>query len=424
MNKCIAIILMVISVSCLSIYAQDAQDNIGNVNNKNETDENTATNDKMKVKDEDGNILMEVTDEGNGGSIYLKPNPLISSPADKLYNIGSTLYWNGSAIGTAGSAGGWTDDGSVVRLSLSTDKVGIGTTSPSSLLSVGGNGNNFAIISAVAADYQVGLYSIASGTASTGIYGESAEGNAIEGYTAGNSRGGYFSAGGSSGIGVFGEAPITGWAGWFAGRGYFSDNVGIGSTTPSDKLSINQNTDAFVGISISNTNTSSNSSEGIYFNNEDGSIAGIRLYDDDHIFSSQMRVFNNRTNGSIHFFSENGKLVLDKTGNLSVYSGDILTQGTNSFHTGGDEAALFLGDNFNHIKAVHGFGIKIGVFGVVNSAISIKAGSGNVGIGTESPNSKLSIVGLSEYADNAAALSAGLTEGDLYRTGDILKIVH
>jgi len=122
--------------------------------------------------------------------------------------------------------------------------------------------------------------------------------------------------------------------------------------------------------------------------------------------------------------SENGKLVLDKTGNLAVYSGDILTQGTNSFLTGGNEAALFLGDNFNHIKAVYGFGIKIGVFGVVNSAISIKAGSGNVGIGTESPNSKLSIVGLSEYADNASALSAGLTEGDLYRTGDILKIVH
>jgi hypothetical protein len=29
-----------------------------------------------------------------------------------------------------------------------------------------------------------------------------------------------------------------------------------------------------------------------------------------------------------------------------------------------------------------------------------------------------------EYADNAAAVSGGLTTGDLYRTGDILKIVH
>jgi hypothetical protein len=34
------------------------------------------------------------------------------------------------------------------------------------------------------------------------------------------------------------------------------------------------------------------------------------------------------------------------------------------------------------------------------------------------------ITGVSEYANNAAALSAGLTIGDVYRTGDDLKIVH
>ena len=50
--------------------------------------------------------------------------------------------------------------------------------------------------------------------------------------------------------------------------------------------------------------------------------------------------------------------------------------------------------------------------------------NGKVGIGTSAPGSKLSIVGLSEYTDNAAALAAGLTVGDLYRTGDLLKIVH
>lgn len=34
------------------------------------------------------------------------------------------------------------------------------------------------------------------------------------------------------------------------------------------------------------------------------------------------------------------------------------------------------------------------------------------------------ITGLSEYVDNAAALLAGKSAGDLYRTGDVLKIVH
>ena len=31
---------------------------------------------------------------------------------------------------------------------------------------------------------------------------------------------------------------------------------------------------------------------------------------------------------------------------------------------------------------------------------------------------------VAEHADNAAALSAGLTIGDFYRTGDFLKVVH
>jgi hypothetical protein len=31
---------------------------------------------------------------------------------------------------------------------------------------------------------------------------------------------------------------------------------------------------------------------------------------------------------------------------------------------------------------------------------------------------------LPEYADNAAALAGGLTVGQVYRTGDFLKVVH
>ncbi len=56
--------------------------------------------------------------------------------------------------------------------------------------------------------------------------------------------------------------------------------------------------------------------------------------------------------------------------------------------------------------------------------------NGNVGVGTLTPTSRLHvsgqtrISGMLEYADNAAALSGGLTVGMLYRTGDLLKIVH
>jgi hypothetical protein len=50
--------------------------------------------------------------------------------------------------------------------------------------------------------------------------------------------------------------------------------------------------------------------------------------------------------------------------------------------------------------------------------------SGNVGIGTTNAISKLQVVGLVEYTDNSSAITAGLTVGAFYRTGDILKIVH
>ena len=42
----------------------------------------------------------------------------------------------------------------------------------------------------------------------------------------------------------------------------------------------------------------------------------------------------------------------------------------------------------------------------------------------ETTNTGIKITGVSEYADNTAAIAGGLTTGDVYRTGDLLKIVH
>ncbi len=85
---------------------------------------------KMTVKDTDAHVLMEVNDEGDVGSITLPSGSAPDTPTYKLYNVSGTLWWNGSALGTAGNAGGWTDDGTVVRLATGTDKVGIGISSP------------------------------------------------------------------------------------------------------------------------------------------------------------------------------------------------------------------------------------------------------------------------------------------------------
>ena len=52
---------------------------------------------------------------------------------------------------------------------------------------------------------------------------------------------------------------------------------------------------------------------------------------------------------------------------------------------------------------------------------------GNVGIGTTTPHSKLAVVGLPAYANNAAAISGGLAAGDFFRDGgdpDHVCVVH
>lgn len=53
--------------------------------------------------------------------------------------------------------------------------------------------------------------------------------------------------------------------------------------------------------------------------------------------------------------------------------------------------------------------------------------NGNVGIGATTPHSKLAVVGLPVYANNAAAIAGGLAGGDFYRTGadpDVICVTH
>jgi hypothetical protein len=95
---------------------------------------------KMTVKDSDSNVLMEVNDEGAVGSITVPSGSAPSTVTDKLYNVGGKLFWSGNALGFAGSAGGWTNEGGVVHTVSSTDKVGIGTLTPELNLSIQSGG--------------------------------------------------------------------------------------------------------------------------------------------------------------------------------------------------------------------------------------------------------------------------------------------
>jgi len=82
-------------------------------------------------------------------------------------------------------------------------------------------------------------------------------------------------------------------------------------------------------------------------------------------------------------------------------------------------------------KMLVGYASTFDGFDVANAGVAdlflIKRVSGNVGIGTTSPTSKLQVVGLPVFANNAAALAGGLTVGAFYRTGgdpDPVCVVH
>lgn len=78
------------------------------------------------VSDQDGNLLLQVTDEGQAGAIVLPPlgSPLADT-ADKLCNLSGVLRWKDAQLGQ-----GWNRTGNAVHLATGTDGVGIGTTAP------------------------------------------------------------------------------------------------------------------------------------------------------------------------------------------------------------------------------------------------------------------------------------------------------
>ena len=153
---------------------------------------------KMTVKDSDLNVLMEVEDSGDVGAITVSSvstdsitlGSLGAVPcltANKMYNVGGTLYWNGSVLAT-GSAP-WTVNGWGIHYS---GNVGIGTTQQVSKLSVGGIG-----------DANAAIYGITTSGSGHAVHGMASNSGDVTNY------GGYFIASGNTGRGVFGYADGT-----------------------------------------------------------------------------------------------------------------------------------------------------------------------------------------------------------------------
>ena len=92
---------------------------------------------------------------------------------------------------------------------------------------------------------------------------------------------------------------------------------------------------------------------------------------------------------------------------LDVDHGNIVVQGTGSFDSIGEEGTVYLGSIHNYIKAVYGFGVKVGAYGP-GDILSIRELSGRVGIGTTEPCEALEVRGAIMSSGTGAAPSIRL----------------
>jgi hypothetical protein len=317
------------------------------------------------------------------------------SPRAQLTSTGYSLQalWADSASYAAGSVGtgGWTDDGTSVRLSTTSDNVGIGIASPVCKLDVRNNGgsgqvaiirndnaaNNDPVLwvethgqgAAVmgVSPYQYGLQG--SSANSYGVYGTGSKG--VLGYHLGSNHYGFL---GSGNFGVFGKDSTSGL--WGAIGGGNAGVYGEGSS-PSNFGLYGYNGAGGIGIlggstdSIAIRGTSANDI-GVYGTGSKG-VFGY------HPSSHHYGFLGSQDFGVFGKDSTTGLWGAIGGGNAGVYGegNGTSTYGLYGYNTGGGMGIL--GGSADSI-AIHGASASnIGVYGTGRQGVYGKAGNGNFG---------------------------------------------
>jgi hypothetical protein len=235
-------------------------------------------------------------------------------------------------------------------------------------------------------------------------------------------------------------------------------NVGIGTLSPQEALEVISSQTATNVMLLQNTN--SNGYSGIDLYNSSSTLGGSLYYANSGAVNPNAVTLASRINGQPLYLSAGGttpQVTLLSSGNVGIgttgpqqpltvtssanvaqfwtstspgfpgagYADILLGQGSGSYTTGNYTTLAFgRSATTSGSSYIQSF-IQNGSWG--NAKLLLQPNGGNVGIGTSSPNSTLSVVGLPVYANNAAAISGGLAAGDFYRTGanpDPVCVVH
>jgi hypothetical protein len=207
-------------------------------------------------------------------------------------------------------------------------------------------------------------------------------------------------------------------------------NIGIGTTIPSSELHIYHDANSTTSIKIENPNTGANSTQRIDFADENGTVAGLAIFDDDSGYSSEMHLFNNRPGGSLELSAGANAVMIQNDGDVGVGVDDpnatLHVKGGNwdLDATNGD---LKIGNDNNRLKigvAIDGLGAgtagirmqggleKLVLGGGSNEVVTIESG-GTVSLGSDVLTGTLNLY-QNGVAGRVASLGSWGVGGSLY----------
>jgi uncharacterized protein YaiE (UPF0345 family) len=197
-------------------------------------------------------------------------------------------------------------------------------------------------------------------------------------------------------------------------------NVGIGTTSPSNKFSVD-------GGSIKLNNNNADADYYLWLNKKEGRDGGILLQRDNNL---DWQITNLNVSGDLNFYSYSvGASVMRiqrSTGNVGIGT----TNPSTKLHVdvvGASDVVRFTRDagvngglNIDFSGANTNFASEQGGYTFTTSSVSSAAvitSSGNVGIGTTLPGAKLDVAGGIKMADDTDTASAAKVGTMRYRTG-------
>lgn len=346
----------------------------------------------------------------------------INGPADKQVGISyngynsqyASIYVN-AAVGTARPAIGYcrgaleamtlydTDDRYKIRVDginhvavTPTGEVGIGDMNPAEKLEVAGA-------------VRIGT------TANTNAGTIRWTGSDFEGYDGGGWQS--LTGGGSGSLpsGTSGQTLRHSGSDWVATSNLYNDgtDIGIGTDSPSCALHVYRDADAMVSIRLENPNTGASSTQRIDFADENGTVAGLAIFDDDMVsYPSEMRLFNNRPNGALELLAGSGSVQIQNDGDVGIGVGNpnatLHVKGGN-WDLDGTNGDIKIGDDAYRLK----IGVATDGGGAGTAGIRMQGGLGRLVLGGGSSE----VVMIESNGDVSLGSDAQTSALYLYREG-------